>query len=262
MADAITLRSHADAALISDFRTRGFAAVADLAEPALVAEARAQFFAFMRAQAGFLGLPTDGPEDDWAWTVFNDARVRGKLYELSQGLAACHRLAFDARVLAVCRALGVQVPLLRNTTLRIDFPADDRVLQPAHQDIRGIRARRCLNFWLPLQPVDPRTGGLTVFDGSHAAGPIMPDKLNVSGYQVIEREKTARYPELKVTMAPGQALVFDPCLVHESTPNRGNRARLTWVFRFDDGADIDWLERGQFELSRFDIQVSRGGTKA
>jgi len=259
VSDPIILRAHDDAKCPADFRARGFAALSDLVDPALTAQAREQFFAFLRAQAGFLGVPCEGEPAAWGWTVFNDPRVRGKLYELSQGLAACHRLAFGEKVLSVCKTLGIAVPILRNTTLRIDFPADDRVLQPAHQDIRGIRSRRCLNFWVPLQPVDERTGGLTIFDGSHAAGPLMPDVLNASGYQVIERAKLETYRSLTVSMTPGQALVFDPCLVHESTPNRGRDVRLTWVFRFDDGADIDWLLKGEFELSQFDIQIRRGG---
>lgn len=255
----LALRSHDSPAVGADLRELGFAAVSDLVDPALAAAARRQFFDFLRAQAGFLGVATDAAEAAWAWTTFNDPRVRGKLYELSQGLAACHRLAFDARIARLCAALGLKVPLLRNTTLRIDFPGDDRVLQPAHQDIRGIRSRNCLNFWVPLQRVDEGSGGLRVFPGSHKAGPLMPDDLNAAGYQVIEPSRLAPYPPVVAALDVGAGLIFDPCLVHESARNAGPDVRLTWVFRFDDGAEIDWLLKGSFELAKFDIQATRGG---
>lgn len=257
MADLKSLPHGEHAAVAADLKRRGFAALTGLVAPAQAASARKQFFDFLRAQAAFCGLPS-GPDDGpWAWILFNDPRVRGKLYEFSQGLAECHRIAFDERVLSLCRGLGLKVPVLRNTTLRIDFPGDDRVLQPAHQDIRGIRSRNCLNFWAPLQEVDARTGGLTVYEASHLSGPMMPDVLNASGYQVIAPERLAKFSALTVTMKPGEALVFDPYLVHASTPNAGSAPRLTWVFRFDDGASIDWLVKGSFELSAFDIQARK-----
>lgn len=255
----LVLRRHDSPEVASDLRARGFAAMSDLVEPELALRARRQFFDFLRAQAAFLGLRAEGPEARWGWTVFNDARVRGKLYDLSQGLAACHRLAFDARIMRLCEALGVRVPILRNVTLRIDFPGDDRILQPAHQDVRGIRSRNCLNFWVPLQPVGEGTGGMRLYEGSHKAGPLMPDQLNASGYQVIDASHLSPYPPVVATLELGGGLVFDPCLVHESSPNTGDDVRLTWVFRFDDGAAIDWLLKGSFELAKFDIQASRGG---
>lgn len=254
-----TLRPHDSPQLPADFREHGVAAVADLADASLAAAARRQFLDLLRAQARFLGVDASGPEAAWGWTVFNDPRVRGKLYELSQGLAACHRLSFDGRVQSLCAALGVKVPLLRNTTLRIDFPGDDRVLQPAHQDIRGIRSRNCLNFWVPLQKVGEGSGGLRYYPGSHKAGPLMPDELNASGYQVIDAARLKPYSAAVASLDVGAGLVFDPYLVHESARNAGPDVRLTWVFRFDDGAEIDWLLKGSFELSKFDIQATRGG---
>lgn len=141
---------------------------------------------------------------------------------------------------------------------------------PWHQDFPfwPVDAPRGLVVWVPLDPVDEPSGGLSLAEGSHRAGVGPAIDLHSGAAQPGSQGAVldlSPYNVARPRLAPGDAIVFHPLLWHASPPNRTGRRRRVWAStwlgasaRFsraraprhplchviEDGAPVSSLERG------------------
>ncbi|MGH3428607.1 MAG: phytanoyl-CoA dioxygenase family protein, partial [Mycobacteriales bacterium] len=112
--------------------------------------------------------------------------------------------------------------------IRIDNPGEDEYRSWWHQEFpTQLRSLDGLVFWSPLVPVTPDMGPVRVGVGSHKEGvvPIFSDE-GVDGrtgaYAVRmqrEAEVVGRYPKAQPLTDPGDLLVLDFLVLHESGDN-------------------------------------------
>lgn len=178
---------------------------------------------------------------------------RHNLYDILQDISSLHRMAMDDNVFEVMELFGITQPALRDLGglgLRIDLPGEDEFLSPIHQDVYPMKAENCLNIWAPLHDVSVENGALKIYPESHELGPIPAEEKYVRKYkgntkQGIPETYTSEYDSLFVEIDAGDAVVFHPYLLHQSTPNRSDNIRWTATIRFDDATDIQWMPEAQ-----------------
>lgn len=116
---------------------------------------------------------------------------------------------------------------------RFVLPGNGFAGVPAHQDCR-YNAHLPAGFvtvWVPFVEIDDDCGGVIVYDAPRDRElPLLPAKGPWLG-----GVDTARYTGRHIKIAPGDALLLDPTVLHESAPNRSNRVRLSTDFRFFAG---------------------------
>lgn len=96
-----------------------------------------------------------------------------------------------------------------------------------HQDLTYTdeRTHRSLVVWIPLDDVDEDAGAMQVVPGSHR----LVDGMRPGGAEPLPT--AALHDELStrastVALRAGDALLYDPALVHGSPPNTGDRPRI------------------------------------
>jgi ectoine hydroxylase-related dioxygenase (phytanoyl-CoA dioxygenase family) len=106
----------------------------------------------------------------------------------------------------------------------IKFPGDGQI--EAHQDFNFVdeSVYTACNLWCPLVDTSEQNGGLYVIPGSHKVfrtqrGVNLPQSLT----QYNEMLKRYGCP---IVLKKGQAIIFDHKLVHYSSPNKTNEARI------------------------------------
>lgn len=95
-----------------------------------------------------------------------------------------------------------------------------------------------VTLWVAIDAVDPERGGLMFIPGSHRLG-LYPLRPNTESPNVFGWESP---PELvdeaeveTVALAPGDASVHHPALVHASGPNRSPHRRAVLALRYCAG---------------------------
>ena len=82
-------------------------------------------------------------------------------------------------------------------------------------------ARRCM-------PSLGARRGLHVVPGSHRQGVI----AHAGAEKQISAEEWQQAGPVPVPLQPGEAIAFDPCLLHASDPNRSARPRRALMLRY------------------------------
>jgi hypothetical protein len=116
-------------------------------------------------------------------------------------------------------------------TARFILPSNSEAGVPAHQDVSYNRHMSdCLTMWVPLVEIDEFCGGVTVFEGSDATE--LPTGLNSYGIW-NEGVSTEGFDVTNcVPMVPGDVLIFNKLLIHQSMPNVSDRTRFSVDYRF------------------------------
>ncbi|MBU43865.1 MAG: phytanoyl-CoA dioxygenase [Spirochaetaceae bacterium] len=238
------------------FEKNGFVPFHDLFPVEAVEEVRQSFHSSVEAVSRKYGFgAAESDKDRKAYQVFSaDPVIRRNLYALCQEFYSIQRLSVRGKLMNVLQVQGMQVPVLRNQALRIDFSEEPQFLQGIHQDVRGMRSSNCLNFWIPLQDANEKNGTLAVYPGSHKSGGIKPSKTNSSGYQIFTDEDVAAYEKVLLNLPAGSCIMFHPYLFHGSVAADASELRLTVTLRYDDIADMDWLQTEAPTFSDLDIQ--------
>lgn len=111
------------------------------------------------------------------------------------------------------------------------LPSNAEAGVPAHQDVSYNRHMSdCLTMWVPLVEIDEFCGGVTVFEGSDATE--LPTGLNSYGIW-NEGVSTEGFDVTNcVPMVPGDVLIFNKLLIHQSMPNVSDRTRFSVDYRF------------------------------
>jgi hypothetical protein len=141
--------------------------------------------------------------------------------------------------------------------IRIDNPAEAKFRALWHQEFPAqLRSLDGLIFWSPLLPVTEDMGPVGICAGSHKEG-LVPvyedDEPDRSGAYALrlqnEAEIVARYPRVAPLTNPGDLIIMDFLVLHESGHNVSAWPRWTMqlrYFNFNDpvGVRIGW--KGSF----------------
>jgi len=125
------------------------------------------------------------------------------------------------------------------TTLRMHMPPTARFVLPknidagvpAHQDVSyNQHMTNFLTMWVPLVEIDERCGGVTVFEnGVVSERPTRPNSHGIWNEGVATEGLKAVNC---APMLPGDVLIFNKLMLHQSMPNVSNRIRFSVDYRF------------------------------
>ena len=153
---------------------------------------------------------------------------------LSRTLWQVPRLAAVRRVLESAlnhRELYLHMP----PTARFVLPGNKHAAVPAHQDISyNKHMSDFVTLWVPLTTIDDACGGVAVFEGS--GQPI--ERLDSFDQKFwLKGVATDGLRRAHCTMQPGDVLLLNKWIVHESVPNTSSRVRYSIDFRFFSGRE-------------------------
>jgi hypothetical protein len=236
----------------SFFRRQGYQVVRGLIDPQVVAGVREFLDGELAASISMIRRALDvDPGADVA-TLAREAVERGQFATLdfeTQQLLSGHfalNTRLSDRLWAISRQPGVRTlltELFQDPQLFMHMPPAARWVLPgygqsgvpAHQDVSyNQHMTDFVTLWIPLVDTDDECGGVGVFPRSHEAGERPTQKSERFWLESISTEGYARVHE---PMKPGDALLLNKWIVHESMPNRSGRMRLSIDYRFFCGRD-------------------------
>lgn len=185
------------------------------------------------------------------------------LYNALQLAPELVSLAVSERMKEHLASAGVSVPILKNTNLRIDIPShSDFFLIDWHQDLNNLDAERSYTIWMPLHDLDEETGALRVLRVPEFERKRQPVRRTEGGYDQVLIDEIPGGKEEAVFPQYGDALFFDPYLVHASLRGK-SKVRWTLIMRFDDLAtfyDVTGRERlSERQITPDPYLKARGG---
>jgi hypothetical protein len=141
--------------------------------------------------------------------------------------------------------------------IRIDNPGEAKFRAVWHQEFPAqLRSLDGLIFWSPLLPVTLEMGPVGICSGSHKEGlvPVYEDnEPDRSGAYALrlqnEARIVARYPRVAPLTNPGDLIIMDFLLLHESGHNVSKWPRWTMqlrYFNFNDPIGIKLGWKGTF----------------
>jgi len=126
-----------------------------------------------------------------------------------------------------------------DTHVIVNLPNDDRMSWGWHQESTyHPEIKNCIGFWFPI--IDSATvanGTMSVLKGSHQKGrlPYIVDKATEDSSTTLIPEDIDQlltdFSEEHCLLDPGDLLIFDMDLVHQSNPNTSDRPRFTGLVR-------------------------------
>ncbi len=135
-------------------------------------------------------------------------------------------------------ALGPEVRLYPNYSLRPKLPENERTLVLWHQDA-GYTADdadvlRMLNVWTPLVPATRENGCMEIVPGSHKRGVVRHEKdthyLRIADDVILPLEDRA----VAIECDPGDVVLFSNLVFHRGLPNVSDHIRWSLDFRYQD----------------------------
>lgn len=141
-------------------------------------------------------------------------------------------IARSSRLQRVLRGLlgGDRLYMHMPPTARFVLPGNRRAGVPAHQDVSYNRhLASFITVWTPLVGIDEECGGVAVCPGS-GSDPEHP--VAADGPFWLGGVPTGGRPMEHPHLAPGDALLLNPFVIHASRPNRSPRIRLSVDCRF------------------------------
>ena len=183
----------------------------------------------------------------------HDETLRKNIYDVVQSLSSVYRFSTNPAFTRIATDLGIKIPIM-TVQLRMDLPGDERFLIPPHQEICGIRSHNLVFMWIPLVDVSNEMGALSVAPGSHQLGPIVPTVSDDNRYQFIPPELYMEsHPIGQIPMESGEMVVLGKHVIHGSHPNTTDRPRWACIFRFEDAANMPFLD-GDDSLDQFNLK--------
>lgn len=204
--------------------------VVDVVPPEVAASMRAEFGALHGWERQQL-IDVQAPDFEIAmWDP--DLGYRHAIDALVDAAARPAVEAQFSRHRVIGRTMMVKWPAVPGT------PAFDGVPDQHHNDSTYVDERtgaRSWEAWLALQHIDESNGCVWVVPHSHR----LPRTLRGWGVDAsyLSHAEVFRAREVPVVLGPGQAMVFDPALVHRSGPNRTEEARVAVMILLADPSE-------------------------
>lgn len=152
-----------------------------------------------------------------------EIRLSPQLWELprQESLQAILRDALDTR------DLFMHMP----PAARFIEPGNPLAAVPAHQDVSyNQHMSDFLTVWIPFVPIDDACGGVAVFEGSQQLPELLDDLSRDVWLKPVPTDGLRRV-ECQ-PMQPGDILLLNRWIIHESMPNRSSGPRLSIDLRF------------------------------
>jgi phytanoyl-CoA hydroxylase len=119
-----------------------------------------------------------------------------------------------------------------------------------HQDAAYFRVSDpglIVGVWIALDPATRANGCMELIPGSHLAGPVPHVPMGDVNECHIRPDLVAADHRVAIEMAPGDALVFHPCLHHMTEPNHSDMRRRALQFHYHqtgmEWRDLEWHRR-------------------
>jgi ectoine hydroxylase-related dioxygenase (phytanoyl-CoA dioxygenase family) len=149
-----------------------------------------------------------------------------------QGLECIHKLAYCAELVTLLEAvLGASVFVYPKKPIRLIWPNQSAL---RHQDFPFFQGSvDALTAWVPLGECPTTMGGLRVLPGSHRLG-VLPHSEKGPGLAL-----RGNLPGGWATadFRPGDVVIFHHFLIHDASPNRSDRFRVSVDFRYQPYGD-------------------------
>lgn len=176
------------------------------------------------------------------------------LYDRLHYLPSLSRLSGNKQLLALCRELGLNIPVLMGCcNMRYDRPNDTKHLFEWHQDtLYLLGSVNAVTIWIPFGRVDMTHGTIQVIPGSHKQG-IYPfkkisDKKVEKDRPFLQRDLSIDYDvkETPVTVDAdfGDIVIFNQLLLHKSVANVSDKVRWTAQVRISDISSPEYIAQG------------------
>ncbi|MDE1145422.1 MAG: phytanoyl-CoA dioxygenase family protein [Azospirillaceae bacterium] len=116
-------------------------------------------------------------------------------------------------------------------TARFVDPGHAPAAVPPHQDVSyNHHLSDFLTCWVPLVDIDADCGGVAVYEGTQSTTELLNDFSRELWLRPVDADPATRV--VCQPMRPGDVLLLNRWIVHESVPNRSSRTRLSIDFRF------------------------------
>jgi len=172
-----------------------------------------------------------------------DDRYRERLYNILQELPSNAKFSSHSMYYKIAKELGIKIPSLRASQVRVDIPDDNRFLIPPHQEIKGIRSNNTLTFISAIKKITKQMGAVQVALGSFKLGPTIPTIKKGSDYQYVDKKYYQKFPLIQVPLNSGETLMFNMYTIHGSCPNTTKKnIRWSHVLRIEDASRMPYLD--------------------
>ena len=198
--------------------------------------------------------------DDGYLEVINiNRRYGGVIYDAVKQIPAFMALVADLKnekVFQQLRAGAIAGIAAGGFGIRINNPFEEKYRAAWHQEYPGqLRSLNGLVFWSPLINVLPENGPVNILPGSHKEGlfPLIQYETNnqgqTGGYAARlhnEQALVSKYEMISPCTKPGDLLIMDFMVLHQSGINNSNRALWSMQFRWFDfsepvGRKHNWI---------------------
>ena len=193
--------------------------------------------------------------------IAKDRSIGGEIYDAVKQIPAFVALVGSRRnadLFARLRPGSLPGVAAGGYGIRIDNPGEAKFRAWWHQEFPAqLRSIDGLIFWSPLLPVTEAMGPVGICAGSHKEGivPVFDDDagLGRAGAYALrlqnEAELVARYPRVAPLTKPGDLIIMDFLVLHESGHNVSDWPRWTMQLRYFNyrdplGQRIGW--KGSF----------------
>jgi len=236
--------------IVGEYDRQGYLIIAELLDPALLAQARAESVAICRGDRGDIDgvTPAIKHEDDAAvLRRYLCVHFPHKISSLARDLAQ-----LPVVVQALIGVIGPNVKMMQSMLF---IKSEGKPGQAWHQDETHIptRDRSLTAVWIALDDATIENGCLWVIPGSHRASVLYPDRQQGDPRFDCTREAYGfRYREqdaVPVELPAGAALVFDGYLLHRSLPNTGQHGMRRALVNHYMSAEslLPWFPPGEHE---------------
>lgn len=178
-----------------------------------------------------------------------DKDLKSRSYDLSKFHPTLLRLATDKKIEKIITSIFKETFFIDYPQIRIDDNKNSFLL-PLHQEIYGQMSKNLLTVWCPLTNVSKFNGTLNLIPGSHKNGKLKHVFYNIKGkkYHGVDKELIKKNKIISLKLKAGDAVLFDPYLIHGSGKNNSNKIRWTFVSRYNAISGIDYLNNKKTKI--------------
>lgn len=153
-------------------------------------------------------------------------RLEARLDETLRKVPRSDKLQGILRQIFPSRDLRMHLP----PVARFVLPGNGFAGVPPHQDASyNEHVKELVTVWVPFTEIDDACGGVAVYHGSGSTPEIATEG---DGNFWLKPIDTEGYKKTHVKIKPGDALLLNPHIIHESMPNRSDRIRYSVDYRF------------------------------
>ncbi len=184
-------------------------------------------------------------DSGYAQLIAHDRTIGGEVYDAVKQIPVFVRLvACEQHEALLCQLRGSQLPGVAagGYGIRIDNPGEERFRANWHQDYHAqLQSLDGLVFWSPLLPITADQGPVEVCLGSHTLGQARVHTIDNRNAQKTgayaltlenETELIDRFEQAAPLPEPGDLIVLDYLVLHQSGFNRSTRSRWSMQMRF------------------------------